>query len=63
MLILATATYLGKYATTKLEPLSISETVFPKQLDELYPMHTPTASAEGVGIDNARAAHAKLLVG
>ena len=43
--------------------LHLGDIVFPKQLDELYPMHTPTASAEGVSIDIARVAYAKLLVG
>ena len=31
--------------------LHLGDIVFPKQLDELYPMHTPTTSAEGMGID------------
>ena len=31
--------------------LHLGDIVFLKQLDELYPMHTPTALAEGVGID------------
>ena len=33
--------------------LHLGDIVFPKQLDELYPMHTPTAPAEGVVIDVA----------
>ena len=43
--------------------LHLVDIVFQKQLDELYPMHTPTASAESVGGDVARVAYAKLLVG
>ena len=43
--------------------LQLGGTVFPKQLDKLYPMHTPTASAEDVCVDVARVARAKLLVG
>ena len=31
--------------------LHLGDIAFPKQLDELYPMHRATASAEGVGID------------
>ena len=31
--------------------LHLGDIVFPKQLNELYPMHTSTASAEGVSID------------
>ena len=40
----------------------LGDIAFPKQLDELYPMHTPTASAEGVGVAVARVEYAKLLV-
>ena len=43
--------------------LHLGDIVFPKQLDELYPMHTLTASTEGVGTDVAKVAYAKLLVG
>ena len=31
--------------------LHLGDIVFPKQVDELYPIHTPTASAKDVGID------------
>ena len=31
--------------------LHLGDTACPKQLDELYPMDTPTVSTEGVGID------------
>ena len=43
--------------------LHLGDIVFPKQLDELYSMHTPTASAERVHVDVARVAYVKLLVG
>ena len=43
--------------------LHLGDIVFPKQLNELYPMDTPTASAEGVCADVARVVYAKLFVG
>ena len=43
--------------------LHLGDIVFPKQLDELYPIHTPTASAEDAGVDVGRAPCAKLLAG
>ena len=43
--------------------LHLGDIVFPKQHDELYAMHTSTASVEGVCVDVARVASAKLLVG
>ena len=43
--------------------LHLGDIIFPKQLDELYPMHRPTGSAEGVGGDVARVSYAKLVVG
>ena len=64
MLIIATAAYLGKsWHNEAGTTLHLGDIAFPKQLDELYPMHTSTASAEGVDIDIARVAYAKLLVG
>ena len=43
--------------------LQLGDVAFPKQLDELYSVHIPTASGEGVRIDDARVARVKLLVG
>ena len=43
--------------------LNLGDIVFPKRRDELYLMHRAMASAEGVFVDVARVAYAKLLVG
>ena len=42
--------------------LQLGDIAFPKQLDELYSVHIPTASGEGVSIDDTRVARVKLLV-
>ena len=46
-------------ATTTLQ---LGDIAFPKQLDELYSVHIPTASGDGVSIDGTRVTCVKLLV-
>ena len=42
--------------------VQLGDLAFPKQLDEVYSMHIPTASDEGVSIDGARVARVRLPV-
>ena len=42
--------------------LQLEHIAFPKQLYELYSMHIPTVSYEGVCRDGARIARVKLLI-
>ena len=41
--------------------LQLRDIAFPKQLNELYSVHIPTASDEGVSIDGGRVAAFTLL--
>ena len=56
--------YLSKkvWRNEAITTLQLGDIVFPKQLDELYSMHIPTASGEHVSADVARIGRVKLLV-